>query len=214
MKKIKFAVVMVLILSMHMGSTAFAATATGGSAKGVTTLEEWSSVDDYGHMFVFVKIRNDNNVNCSVYMNAVSLNSSGTKIEEVSSSAVYMVPGETYALVASFEKSAKATNYDYELVVDKSLDVNDYIPAGDCINASFADDGKGTVDIYASNSSAYTIEAEAIVVFYMKDQVVDFGAVALTNDSDLLLSPGEKTTEYISTDVSYDASELLCTAIR
>ncbi len=214
MKKIRLAIIMFLTLSLLMSTTAFAATASSGSTKGVTVLEEVSSVDDFGDMYVFVKVRNDNNVNCAVYMNALALKSSGKTIEEASSSTIYMVPGETYALVAAFKNAADATNYDYDLVVDKRLDINDYTPAGDCINASFADNGKGTVDIYASNSSAYTIEADAMIIFYKDNQPVDFVEVCLTNDSDGLLSPGEKTTATVGTTASYDSSLLLCTGIR
>lgn len=215
MKKFRLAIILVLVLSMVMGTTAFAAS-SGKSRNGITAYEEYSSVDIFGNMFLIVMVRNDNSVNCAVSMNASSTTSDGKKIETVSSETVYLEPGAEYALVAPFTTaaSAAAPNYDYDLVVDSNLSSFDAIPCTDFIDGKFSDDGKGSVKVYATNTSPYTVQAQAIVVFYKNDKIVDFQEMYLSNDSDLMLYPGEMTTETTGTTESYDASELLINAIR
>ncbi len=215
MKKFRLAVVMILTLSMLMGMsiTSFAQTPFTTS-DGITVLEEWSSNDDTGHMFVFTLVRNDNAADVLVSMNAISLDASGRKMETSSSDAYCMNTGETYALIASFPNSGNATNYDYDIVVNKRINTYDVHSASECIDAKFSDDGVGNVKVYATNTSPYNLEAQAVVVFYNNDQIVDFGEVYLSNDADFLLKPGEITTEIVSTNVDYNASTIYVTGAR
>ena len=215
MKKIRFAVVMILTLSMLMGMsiTSFAATSMT-TTKGVTAWKESSSVDDYGEMYLIVLVSNGNSSDAIVSMNAISLNSSGKKMESSSSDIICMNSGEDYALIATFPKSAKATNYDYDLIVDNKLTGYDVQSASEFIDAKFSDDGNGNVKIYATNTSAYTIEGEAIAVFFDGDEIADFGRVVLSNSEDFVLSPGEMTTETVSTDHYYTSSTIYVTGVR
>ena len=213
MKKIRLAIVMILTLSMVFGSTAFAAP-NPKAVKSVTPYEEYSSFDINGNMFLIVLVRNDSMYDRAVYMDASSYTSSGKKLETVSSDLIVFGSGESYGLVATFtKKSDSATNYDYNLIVDTAVENYLYQPCTEFIDAKFSDDGNGTVTVYATNKSTnYTVETQAIVLFYYDDQLVDFVEMYLSNDSDCLLSPGEKTTEKGSTSEKYNASEILINA--
>ena len=78
MKKIRLALVMLMTLTMIMGSTIIVS--ADGAKKGITPVTEWSSVDENGNMFVFVMVRNDNSSDRIVSMNASSYKASGKKI--------------------------------------------------------------------------------------------------------------------------------------
>ena len=212
MKKIRLALVMLMTLTMIMGSTIIVS--ADGAKKGITPVTEWSSVDENGNMFVFVMVRNDNSSDRIVSMNASSYNASGKKIESASSETIYLGAGETYALVSTFDKSGNATNYDYDLIVDNDISSYNLSNGTPCLDAKFSDDGKGTVTVYATNTSPYTVTAQAMVIYYQDNSVVDFQEICLSNDSDLQLYPGEATTEYVYSEYVYDASTILVTGIR
>lgn len=214
MKKIRLAIIMILTLSMLFSSTVFA-TSPSKAVKGVTPYDEFSSFGIDGNMFLIVLVRNDSMYDCAVYMQASSFTPKGKKLETVKSSLILLGSGDSYALVAPFTKASNsATNYDYNLIVDKDMDNYLDQPCTELLDAKFSDDGNGTVTVYGTNkSSIYTIEAMAIVLFYEDDKMVDFSEMYLSNDTDLLLSPGEMTTEKGVTTYSYDASEILINAV-
>ncbi len=212
MKKIRLVLVMLLTFTMIMGSTLIVS--ADGAKKGITPISEWSSVDSNGKMFVFVLVRNDNSSDRFVSMNASSYNASGKKIESAGSETIYLGAGDTYALVASFDSSTNATNYDYDLIVDNDINSYNLANGASCLDAKFSDDGKGKVEVYATNTSPYTVTAQAMVVFYQDDSIVDFEEVCLSNDSDLMLYPGEATIEYVYTEYAYNASTIYVTGVR
>ena len=138
-------------------------------------------------------------------MDAYATNSSGTVLEKSTSETIFLEAGETYALVSTFKKatSSKATNYDYDLVVDTDASSYDVKGASNCIDAKFSDDGKGNVTVTAKNTSKYTVEAEAIVIWYDEDdQIVDFERLYLADDVDNELFPGAKTSQKA---ITYDS---------
>ncbi len=214
MKRIRFAIVMILTLSILFGTTSFA---EGGSKDGISVLRQMSSVDVNGKMFVIVEVRNDNDVDSLVYMNAWSLAEDGTVIESALSQEIYIEAGSYYALVASFNNPASAkdaTNYDYELKVNNNIDPYYVTSAMDCLDAHFSTADFDDIEIYATNISPYTIQAQAMLVFYNDDEIVDFEEVYLSHDPDNYMYPGEVTTEIIHTDYVYDSCCMHMTAVK
>ena len=213
MKRIRFAIAMILTLSMLFGTTSFA---QSGSTNGITVIREMSSVDINGRMFLIVEVRNDNDVDCSVYVDARSTASDGTVIGRAYSDEVYIEANGYYALVVSFSDpaSAQATNYNYDLIVDSDISPYNVTSAVDCLDAHFSPVSDNDIEIYATNISPYTIRAEAIVIFYDGDEIVDFTEVALSQDPDFYMFPGEVTTEIIHTDMVYDSCGMHITATK
>ncbi len=213
MRRIRFAIVMVLVISMLICPTSFAA---GKTTKGVTAVKELSSNDVDDNMYLIVEVENLNGVDCLVSMDAYATTKNGNIIETVSTETIYLDAGGSYALVASFEDpaSSKAYGYDYDLIVDTDLSDYDLESATKCIDAKFSDDAKGTVTIYATNTSKYTIEGEAIVIYYKKGNIADFERVILTNETDGLLYPGDTIKESVYTRNDYDESTMYITAVR
>ena len=131
---------------------------------------------------------------CSGQIEVVSIDANGRKMETDSADdIIFMEPGEYYMLVSVFPNSASATNYDYDLLVNRRLNSFDFAPAGNCVDAKATLNNDGSVTVYGTNTCPDTIEARAIVVYYSGGVIVDFQEGYLSNDYDLLLSPGEAT---------------------
>ena len=211
-KRLKLVAVLVIALTVFMGMslTVFA----DGSKGGIKVRSEYSA-NFYGVMCVLVEVENTNPFDTSVTMNAISMNANGKKIEsDAANDILFMNPGDVYMLVAVLPNSAKATNYDYDLIVDTKHDFYDPVAAGDDVDAKASDDGRGNVTIYATNKASSVVEARGMVVFYNKGTIVDFQEAYLSNDADCLMSPGESTTETVCTDAAYDSIALYVTAVK
>ncbi len=212
MKKRKLALIMVLVLTLMMGLSVN--TFATGSKSGVQVVSEYSS-NYHGVMVLFVEVMNGNNRDVGVMLNAVATDANGKVLEyDSSNEMILMSPGECYMLTAVFPNSAKATNYDYELMVDKTIDAYDVHAAGQYIDARASYDGSGAVQVYATNTSPYKIEGRAMVVYYYQGVIADYQELYLSNNADLMLSPGEITTEYVYTDMAFDSVELFATGVR
>jgi hypothetical protein len=205
----------VLYLMCSLILCTFPVSAAGGRSKdGITAYKEWAANDADGNMFLIVLVRNDNGVASSVYMDATSVRSNGQLVKGATSETVYLRPGQIYPLVVSFGAPNGATNYGYNLVVSPRLDPSRVLLANECVNASFTDDGNGTVELYADNISPYNVQARATVIYFNNDNIVDFEEVAITNNYGMWLYPGESFYDEVYTDVPYNASTMYITAVR
>lgn len=212
MKKIRAGIMIILVASMLMGMSIISSAA--GSKDGITVVKEYSA-NFSNVMCLLVEVKNDNSVNAAVSMNAISIDANGRKMETDSTDdIIFMEPGEYYMLVSVFPNSASATNYDYDLLVNRRLNSFDFAPAGNCVDAKATLNNDGSVTVYGTNICPDTIEARAIVVYYSGGVIVDFQEGYLSNDYDLLLSPGEATEETFYTNAAYDSFEFFVTGIR
>ncbi|SFP93358.1 hypothetical protein SAMN04487928_11268 [Butyrivibrio proteoclasticus] len=203
MKKIRVSLAIMLVATMLIGvyTTAFAS----GSVDGIVVGKEYSATFDDGNMYLLVEVTNTNSVDTAVSMDAISIDASGKVMETNAEDDVFILaPGEIYMLVGVFPNSASATNYDYDLFVNRKLGEYGVKAAGSSLDAKAYDAGNGNVEVYVTNTSSETVSGSAVVVYYYKNEIVDFAESYLGNTGDYLKA-GEKTTAYFHTNQVYDS---------
>lgn len=205
MKRIRVSLAIMLVATMLIGvyTTAFAS----GSVGGIVVGKEYSATFDDGYMYLLVEVTNTNSVDTAVSMDAISIDASGNAMETNAEDDVFILaPGDIYMLVGVFPNSASATNYDYDLFVNSKLGAYGVKAAGNDLDTKGYDAGNGNVEIYVTNTSSEAVSGEAVVVYYYKGQIVDFGESGLYNTGGAL-KPGETMTAKFYTKQAYDSFE-------